>query len=386
MWALRDPIPAVVISPLVPEPPVTGGQKRTLRLLEAMERAGLHPRILTADTTSEEAAQRLRNRGWTVDVVPEAEPGLIDRVRQHAQRRPSPLLHGVAFRFGELVKDAALVQYEHTQSAYYRPPPGVATVLSLHNVDSAAAGSAAEHLRGIAWLREANRAAELRTVEHRTIPRADRVLAVSEEDAAIVRRLGGRAVLAPNGVDDEFFSVAAPGDEDRALFFGHFGYEANRRGVARFLAEGWPEVRRLRPNARLALAGAGPTAGLEADGVDILGLVPDLPAVVATARAVIVPIWEGGGTRLKVLEALAAGRTVVSTPLGASGIGFVHERHGLLAETPEGLATALAGVLGQPSTYGRDGRKLAEHFRWKEALSGAASFYAEVMARARFAR
>ena len=53
MWALRDPIPAVVISPLVPEPPVTGGQKRTLRLLEAMERAGLHPRILTADTTSD---------------------------------------------------------------------------------------------------------------------------------------------------------------------------------------------------------------------------------------------------------------------------------------------------------------------------------------------
>ena len=145
-------------------------------------------------------------------------------------------------------------------------------------------------------------------------------------------------------------------------------------------------MRRLRPNARLALAGAGPTAGLEADGVDILGLVPDLPAVVATARAVIVPIWEGGGTRLKVLEALAAGRTVVSTPLGASGIGFVHERHGLLAETPEGLATALAGVLGQPSTHGRDGRKLAERFRWKEALSGASSFYSEVMARARFAR
>jgi len=87
-----------------------------------------------------------------------------------------------------------------------------------------------------------------------------------------------------------------------------------------------------------------------------------------------------------VLEALAAGRTVVSTPLGASGIGFVHERHGLLAETPEGLATALAGVLGQPLTHGRDGRKLAERFRWKEALSGATSFYSEVMARARFAR
>jgi glycosyltransferase involved in cell wall biosynthesis len=385
MCGLHDPIPAVVISPILPDPPVTGGQKRTLRLLEAMEAAGLHPRVLTADTAAHDAVQRLRDRGWTVEVVPEPEPGLLDRFRQHAQRRPSPVLHGLAARFAALAADAALVQYEHTQSAYYRPPPGVPSVLSLHNVDSIAARSSAQHLRGLAWVKEHNRAAELRAVERRVIPRADRVLCVSADDADAVSRLGGRAVLAPNGVDDAFFAVDGAGEEDRVLFFGHFGYEANRRGVERFLAEGWPQVRRARPGARLALAGAGPTRGLEADGVDILGLVADLPAVVGSARAVIVPIWEGGGTRLKVLEALAAGREVVSTPLGASGIGFEHGRHGLLAETPAALATALAGVLGRPSTHGPDGRALAERFRWKEALSGASAFYSEVMARARFA-
>ena len=390
MCGLRDPIPAVVISPILPDPPVTGGQKRTLRLLEAMERAGLQPRILTAHTGDEDAAARLRQRGWTVETVPEPTPGLLDRARQHAQRRPSPKLHGLAVRLTELAEDAALVQYEHTQSAYYRAPPHAATVLSLHNIDSHAVAGAADQLKGMAWLREANRAAELRTVERRVIPRVDRVLCVSEDDAAIVRGLGGRAVLAPNGVDDAFFGVESPGDEDRALFFGHFGYEPNRRGVERFLAAGWPEVRRARPNARLAIAGGGIDDALRArltrDGVDVLGLVPDLAVVLATARAVVVPIWEGGGTRLKVLEALAAARTVVSTPLGASGIGFEHGRHGLLAETPQALATALAGVLGQPSTYGRDGRILADRYRWKEALSGASAFYSEVMARARFAR
>jgi glycosyltransferase involved in cell wall biosynthesis len=386
MCGLRDPIPALVVSPILPEPPVTGGQKRTLRLLEAIERAGMHPRILTADPGDEASLQLLRGRGWTVEIVREPEPGPIDRIRQHVQRRPSPYLNSLAVRFEVLAKDAALVQYEHTQSAYYRAPKSAAKVLSLHNIDSHAAASSAEQLRGLAWLREANRAAELKTVEKRAIPRADRVLCVSESDAAIVRAVGGRAVLAPNGVDDEFFAVDGPGDEDRALFFGHFGYEANRRGVARFLREGWPQVRASRPNARLAIVGGGPTHGLEGDGVDILGLVPDLPAVHATARAVVVPIWEGGGTRLKVLEALAAGREVVSTPLGASGIGFEHERHGLLAETPEALATALAGALGQPSIHGRDGRILAERFRWKEALSGASAFYSEVMARARFSR
>jgi glycosyltransferase involved in cell wall biosynthesis len=388
MCSLRDPIPAVVISPRLPEPPVTGGQKRTLRLLEAMARSGLEPRILTTDPGEEGAAERLRMRGWTVEVVPEPPRSALDRVRQHAQRLPSPFLPSVAARFGELAADAALVQYEHTQAAYYAAPRGVPTVLSLHNLDSAAATSAAAGRRGVAWLRERNRAAALRTVERRVIPMADRVLCVSEQDAAAVTRAGGRAILAPNGVDDAFFTVHAPGDEDRVLFFGHFGYEANRRGIERFLAEGWPEVRRARPNARLALAGGGMDGTvLRAEGVDVLGLVADLPAVVAVARAVVVPIWEGGGTRLKVLEALAASRAVVSTPLGASGVGFEHGRHGLLAESPGALASALAGVLADPrqaSTLGRDGRILAERYRWKEALSGASAFYSEVMARARF--
>src|SRR5690349_5230788 len=287
MCGLRDPIPALVVSPILPEPPVTGGQKRTLRLIEAIERAGLHPRILTADHGDEASLELLRGRGWTVEVVREPDPGPLDRVRQHLRRRPSPYLSSLAVRFEVLAKDAALVQYEHTQSAYYRAPKTAATVLSLHNIDSHAAASSAEHLKGLAWLREANRAAELKTIEKRAIPRADRVLCVSEADAAVVRAVGGRAVLAPNGIDDEFFAVDGPGDTDRALFFGHFGYGANRRGLERFLEHGWPLVRQARPNARLAIAGGGPTHGLQGDGIDILGLVPDLPAVLASARAVI---------------------------------------------------------------------------------------------------
>ncbi len=393
MCGLRDPIPAVVISPLLPEPPVTGGQKRTLRLLEAMERAGLHPRILSADPGAEGAESALRNRGWTVEIVPEPEPGWLDRARQHAQRLPSPRLHALAVRFTELAAGAGLVQYEHTQSAYYAAPPGVPSVLSLHNLDSAMARDAARHRRGLDWLRERNRAAALRAVERRMIPRVDRVLCVSEADAAAVRAAGGRAVLAPNGVDDEFFLDSPPDRGERVVFFGHFGYEPNRRGIERFVAEGWPQVIARRPRARLAIAGGGMDGDLRArlthtHGVDVVGLVADLPAALAAASAVVVPIWEGGGTRLKVLEALAAGRPVVSTALGASGIGFQDGRHGLLANTPAALAAALAGVLAdleQASTLGREGRKLAERFRWEEALSGASAFYAEVVARRRSA-
>jgi glycosyltransferase involved in cell wall biosynthesis len=217
------------------------------------------------------------------------------------------------------------------------------------------------------------------------------VLCVSEEDAAAVFAAGGRALLAPNGVDDEFFLTPLSDSGERALFFGHFGYEANRRGLERFLAEGWPEVLRARPEARLAIAGGGMDDALRRqlaayDGIDVLGLVADLPGVLAAARAVIVPIWEGGGTRLKVLEALAASRVVVATPLGASGVGFVDGRHGLLGQDPSELASALAVLLADPqraAAMGAEGRLLAERYRWPEALAGASALYNEVVARKR---
>ena len=254
-------------------------------------------------------------------------------------------------RFAQLAPSAALVQFEHTQSAYYAVPNGVPSVLSLHNIDSAIPGPRI-------------RTSAFRAVERRAYPRMDRVLCVSEADAAAVRAGGGHALLAPNGVDDAFFDVTGPGEG--ALFFGAMDYAPNRRGLERFLAEGWPVVQRALPGARLQIAGPG-SERFEGG----LGVVEDLPALVATARAVVVPIWEGGGTRLKVLEALAAGRAVVSTPLGAAGIGFEHGRHGVLASTAEELGAALAAVLADPGSFGAEGRTLAERFRWPDALAAA---------------
>ena len=391
MCGLRGPITAAVVTPLLPDPPVTGGQKRTLRLLEAMERSGLHPHLLTADPGEPGAAERLRARGWEVDIMLERPPGLLERARQHASRLPSPLLHQLAGRFAEVASRAAMVQFEHTQSAYYAAPPGVPSVLSLHNLDSSVARSSARQRSGLAWVREQNRAAALRVVERRVLPLADRVLCVSEADANAVFAAGGRALLAPNGVDEEFFQTPLTGADERALFFGHFGYEANLRGVERFLEEGWPDVMRARPGARLAIAGGGMSEVVRArlsavEGVEVLGLVADLPGALAAARVVVVPIWEGGGTRLKVLEALAAGRAVVATSLGASGVGFRDGRHGLLGEHPAELAAALVTLLADPpraARMGAEGRVLAESYRWPEALAGASALYSQVVARQR---
>ena len=385
---------ALVVSPLLPYPPTSGGQKRTLRLLEAMARAELTPQVLTADEPDPAHVAALRARGWEVEVLAFA-PGLRDRVAQHVARRPSPYLRPVA----ELLQrtaamPAALVQLEHTMSAYYHGlRPGTPTILSLHNLDSEliATGARARRAGSLQWAREHSRALSTAHQERRAFAAADLVLCVSEHDATAVEALGGRALLVPNGVDADFFEIPhGPAPGELATFFGHFGYRPNREGLLRFLRHGWPRVLAARPQARLALAGPGIRAPLRAElerseRVDVHGFVDDLPALLAATTAVVVPLWEGGGTRLKVIETMAAATPVVGTPLGVERIGFEAGRHGLEATAPESLADALCTLLADPqraAALGEAARAHAQRFRWERVTRPLEVRYREYAARA----
>jgi glycosyltransferase involved in cell wall biosynthesis len=93
---------------------------------------------------------------------------------------------------------------------------------------------------------------------------------------------------------------------------------------------------------------------------------------------VLVPLWHGGGTRLKVLEALASARPVVGTPLGVEQIGVVDGRHAVIADTPAGLADEVVKLMADPersTALSREGRRLAETFRWDRALAAAEELY-----------
>ncbi|MFN2617712.1 MAG: glycosyltransferase family 4 protein [Thermoleophilaceae bacterium] len=378
---------AVVVSAVMPYPATGGGHKRTLRLLEAIERSGGSPHLLTSDPGQPGGAEELRRRGWTVEVVDEPPPGRLARARQHVRRLPSPYLAGVAARLRALAPSAAFVQIEHTQSAYYTGAlEGVRWILSLHNVDSQMLESVARGQRplSLGWARAWNRTLALRAVERRAVPRATAVLCVSERDRDHFSGRAERLLLVPNGVDDEFFEVpeGLPEGED-VIFFGQFDYPPNALGVERFLREGWPALARERPGARLRLVGqrmSPELARLAAGGerVEVVGFVDDVTQELAASRLVIVPLWQGGGTRLKVLESLAACRPVVGTPLGVEGIGFEHDRHGLVAEEPRSLAAAAAELLGDAERSARlalSGRGLAESYRWVRATEPAQELY-----------
>ena len=187
---------------------------------------------------------------------------------------------------------------------------------------------------------------KLGTYERVMMNSTDMVLAVSEEDAA---KLKGRHVdplIVPNGIDAAALPYCAPTMDPGAtlLFVGPLDYRPNDDAVRWLVRQIFPLVRQRKPDARLRLVGRG-TERIQAAGVDAVGYVEDIGAEFARADVLLAPLRMGGGTRLKVLEAMARGVPVVSTPVGLAGIAAEPGKHALLARTPPEFATAVIEIL-----------------------------------------
>ena len=115
-------------------------------------------------------------------------------------------------------------------------------------------------------------------------------------------------------------------------------------------------------------------------GVDVMGTVDDIAVALSAAAVVLVPIWEGGGVRLKALEAMAAGRALVATPFGVTGTGAVDGVEALLADEPASLGQALGRLLAEPATaaaFAAAGRRRADAARWSDTLAPVVARYRE---------
>jgi glycosyltransferase involved in cell wall biosynthesis len=192
--------------------------------------------------------------------------------------------------------------------------------------------------------------------------------------------------VVPNGVDVESFAPSsAPAEADTVLFFGAINYYPNTDGLLFFLREAWPLLRQRRPSARLRIVGPKPPpiiANWNDPSVQVVGYVDDVRAEIARAAVIVAPLRIGGGTRLKVVEAMALGKAIVSTTLGAEGIDALHERDILIADDGEGLATQLARVLadrGLAQRLGSAARDLAvQRYSWRSATENLLRFYERI--------
>jgi glycosyltransferase involved in cell wall biosynthesis len=164
-----------------------------------------------------------------------------------------------------------------------------------------------------------------------------------------------RIRIAPNALD--LPTVCAPlAAEPVLLFLGAFGHEPNRRAAERLIGRIWPLVRARSRNARLLIAGRNPERIAQfpspPPGVTFTGFAPDLDALYARTRAVCCPMDEGGGTRIKLIEAAGRGKPIVSTAVGAEGLAFVAGREILMGETDGELAAGALQLLGDDALAG----------------------------------
>jgi len=218
-------------------------------------------------------------------------------------------------------------------------------------------------------------ARKMEAFEREVLRRADRVTLVTELDAEQVRAWGvQRTSLVENGVDvDQFVPLEGKCDSDEILFLAALDWYPNLDALDYLLEDIFPLVRQASPSARLRIVGRRPPAGLKeriarCPGVELVGEVADVRPFLTRAAVVVVPLRIGGGSRIKILEALAMGKAVVSTSIGAEGLAVTDGVHLSLADAPSDFAARTVELLESPDEQrrlGENGRKLVvDRYSW----------------------
>lgn len=243
-------------------------------------------------------------------------------------------------------REARLVHFDDVTAALTGPLPGAVNVFAPHNVEHRILLDTARHARGPRAAFAAFDGRKLRREEQRLWRAMDVCVAVSDVDARTFRANGAREVLVcPNGTDPVErlpAPVRARGERLRMLFVGTGGYQPNRHGLVWLMDEVLTQLGDV--PFKLDVVGTPPGLLPDRTGVTYHGQVESVDRFYETAHVAVVPILHGSGTRLKVVEAMARGRPVVSTAVGAEGLGLVPGRDYLQGDDPAAFAESLRAV------------------------------------------
>jgi glycosyltransferase involved in cell wall biosynthesis len=255
----------------------------------------------------------------------------------------------------ELGKRPQVTVFDFAHAAVLAPPRlEVPSVLFTHNVETEIFARHAQVARS-PWWRALwrNQLAKMRAFERAALARFDRIVAVSERDARMFREQFGaqRVAVIPTGVDLEYFRHAPSPAGETCVFTGSMDWYPNIDGIEFLLEQVWPSILRERPQAKMRVVGRTPPVALEekarARGFDwrFTGFVDDVRPHVHAASVYLIPLRVGGGTRIKVYEAMAMGCPVVSTGLGVEGLPVIDGEHYLRADDAPSFAAAAVRLL-----------------------------------------
>jgi len=390
----RAPARVLALLPGIPVPANTGGNLRALTMLRALDgafdtialswaRGGDDPQALD---------RMLAGRAWA---VPRTKPvdALFTEAMGLVLGRPAGYCRYGWFpaRLRQLLESQKFdaVHFDHPHTALSWPlirrlQPEAKLVLDAHNVEAEIVERVAESAprwQRRAWHWQARR---IRELEIELARQMDLVFTCSEKDAEAFRKMGARSVrVVPNAVPP--LSPPLVAQRRDVVFVGSLDWRPNAEAAVLLAKEIWPRCRALLPGARLTIVGRNPpphVLALASHDIVVAGSVPEVQPWLDGAFATAIPLRAGSGTRIKILEAWAAGVPVVASRIAAEGLPYQDGRDVLLAEEPGEFARALVRLWRDrqlAEDLAREGRRTVEPFTPEQVAKSVAEYYREML-------
>lgn len=297
---------------------------------------------------------------WPLPVVNYTAPEMEETVRRIASDKQFDIIHLDSIH---MVRYAAMLEGMGSKAS---------VVYDWHNIESEAMQRYGETVGSLSHRAYAMiTARKLRSLERRILQEAEGHVVCSkrEREQLLDAVPTARVQTIENGVDCTYFAPSPdalerePGSSPHFVYVGSMDYFPNIDAVTSFVQQVWPQVRKQLPDAMLSIVGARPVPVVQAlgeiPGIAVTGTVPDVRPYYHAATASIVPLRTGGGTRLKILESMAAGVPVVSSSLGAEGLDVLPEANILIAEPSD--ADRWASLLAELATTPQRSHALASN-------------------------
>jgi sugar transferase (PEP-CTERM/EpsH1 system associated) len=389
------------LSPWLPWPPFGGALIRILETLKwVAERHQVTLLALLRDREQERYVKELNGLCERVSttLLPDDTPTVVRRLSAGLVRG-RPLIQSMHYD-GRMADHLRRLTSEHPYDIIHvefsfmtpyldavSPVSQARRVLVMHNVESRRFSRELRFAKGSRRVALMTDHLLFRTWEEQALRRFDGIVAVSTMEEQWIKEQAPAAATAvlPNGVNLSQFVPSETASRSRTIVFtGLMNYPPNIDAVVWFCDEVLPRIQRVYPDVRFAIVGDKPTRQVlelaARRGVTVTGRVADVRPYLAESLGLVVPVRSGAGTRLKILEAMAMQRPVVSTPVGAEGLDVVHGRTVLLGDTPEAFAAQVVSLIQHPALadrLGSAGRELVETtYDWRTCLAGLDGLYA----------
>ena len=376
------------LSPTVPFPLTDGGRIRVFNLLKQIAtKSDVTLLALETQPTDADGVAQLRQLGIQVHLIPNAPTlprvSLSTLINAFLKRQPITVaryaLPAYRQKFRELIATETfdLVHYEMFHTAQFRTDTDLPGVLSQQNVDSAIWRRLCDETTNpfykfAYWTQQL----AFQRYERVLSPMFDAVTCTSDIDAAVFQRYCAEETIEiiPNGVDVTHYQPDFTSESPAHLIYiGSMDWYPNEDAVAFFTDEVLPRIQEKVPDVQFSIVGGNPSARVqklaEREGIVVTGRVPEIKPYFAEATVFVVPLRIGSGTRLKILEALAMGKAIVSTSVGAEGLDLKDGEEIFIADEPIAFADAVTRLLTDPTLRRRTGEngraRVEQDYDWR---------------------